>query len=164
MEQARSPDVTDAWGTTSHASRLFFAFLKTAQTHTPGRFASLRGEHAPLAAHPRYAGAKRTHRHNSRLATLRRSSCRLQTSSRSARMSLPFGLCALPPPIGSPRCRSSGDARRLTVPARSFFCALRLHKNRRGPGTLSRKPRSLVWRLLVSCSFASGGPAGGHSP
>ncbi|MEN9902800.1 MAG: hypothetical protein RL651_1464 [Pseudomonadota bacterium] len=81
-----------------------------------------------------------------------------------ARMSLPCGLCALPPPIGSPRCRSSGDARRLTVPARSFFCALRLLKNRRGPGTLSRKPRSLVWRLLVSCSFASGGLAGGHSP
>lgn len=98
----------DALGMTSHASRLFFATHEQPQTLTPGRFASLRGEHAPLAAPPRYAGAKRTHRHNSRLATLRRSSCRLQTSSRSARMSLPFGLCALPPPIGSPRCRSSG--------------------------------------------------------
>lgn len=102
---------------TSHASRLFLAPLKTAQTLTPGRLASLRGEHAPLAAPPRYAGAKRTHRHNSRLATRRRSLRRLLTSSRPARMSLPFGLCALPPPIGSPHfVRRGGAPTKFTFP------------------------------------------------
>ena len=110
---------------------------------------ALRREQCSLCRDSRYAGAKRTHRHNSRLATRRRSLRRQQTSSLPLECLCPSG-CALCPRLRLSSLPLVGESRQLTVPARSFFSLAPLTQNPTGPRDTKLETQRLLLRNYVA--------------